>query len=147
DVRSALPAPQVPAPPAPFRAPAVIPGPPAQSPPPAPVIEVPGTEIAGNTALPPGGSVPQLPPPDRGNDKGSEKPKLAFESLASASVRPQNPSIPAPRKSVQDASQAAGRPLISGSGVSVGDPLEEPPTIPFPNQMPSPGKMGSNLQL
>src|SRR5438105_1822910 len=54
DVRSALPAPQVPAPPAPVPPRAVVPGLPAQSPPPAPVIESPGTEIAANTTLPAG---------------------------------------------------------------------------------------------
>src|SRR6266853_2609580 len=87
DVRSALPAPQVPIPSAPVRPPALIPGLPAQSPPPAPVIEAPGTEIAGNATVPAGGSVPQLPAPsDKGNDKSSDKPKLAFESLASANA-------------------------------------------------------------
>jgi TonB family protein len=141
DVRSALPSPQVPVPPAPVRAPALVPGPPAQSPPPTPVIEAPGTDITANTTLPPGGPVPQLPPP-------VEKPKLAFESLASANVRPaQNPAIPVPRNTVQDATQAAVRPPASGGGVSVGDTLEEPPVIPLPNQMPAPGRMGSNLQL
>jgi TonB family protein len=146
DVRSALPAPEVPVPPAPVRAPALIPGLPAQSPPPAPVIEAPGTEIASTATLPTGGPTPQLPPPP---DKANDKPKLAFESLASASVRPpQIPAIPVPRTTVQESSQAAARPSSArGSGISVGDTLEEPPTIPLPNQMPAAGRMGSNLQL
>src|SRR5262249_39583209 len=114
DVRSALPASPVPVPPAPLRPPALIPGPPAQSPPPAPVIEVPASDVAGNAAVPAGGPVPQLPPPpersnDKGTDKSSEKPKLAFESLAAANARPTpnttpNTKIPVPRNSVQDAS-------------------------------------------
>src|SRR5712691_7643739 len=101
DVRSALPVPQVPAPAAPVRPPALIPGLPAQSPPPAPVIEAPGTEDAANTTLTTGGPPPQLPPP-------AEKPKLAFESIASANARPaQNPSIAVPRRTLQEAAQAA----------------------------------------
>jgi len=143
DVRSDLPAPPVPVPSARVNPPALVPGPPAQSPPPAPVIEAPGAEIPSTTTatgVPSGGPVPQLPPPP-------EKPKLAFESLAAATAPPtQNPAIPVPRNSVKDFSQAAVRPS-AGAGVSVGDPLEEPPNIPFPNQMPAPARMGSNLQL
>src|SRR5439155_6525540 len=87
DVRSALAAPQVAVRAAPIRPPALTPGLPAQSPPPAPVIEAPSAEIAGNATLPAGGPVPQLPgPPDKASDKGKDKPKLAFESLASANV-------------------------------------------------------------
>ena len=141
DVRSALPAAPVPVPAAPYRPPALTPGPPAQSPPPAPVIEAPGTEIAANTTLPNAGPVPQLPPP-------VEKPKLAFESVASANVKPPlNPAVPIPRNSVQEAAQASVRPSIGGSGISVGDPLEAPPNIAVPNQVPNLGRMGSNLQL
>jgi TonB family protein len=140
DVRSALAPAPAPVPATPYRPPALIPGPPAQSPPPAPVIEAPGAEIAANVPLPSGGPAPQLPPP-------AEKPKLAFESIAEAKARTQNSSIPVPRNTIQEAAQASARPLAGGTGVSVGDPLEQPPSIAFPNQLPSPARMGSNLQL
>jgi TonB family protein len=157
DIRSALPPAPVPSAPKRYTPPAVNPGPPAQSPPPAPappVIEAPSTQIAANAVIPGPGLAPQLPPPPPAPEKSKEpaakepaKPKLAFESIARANITPPaNPGIPVPRTSVSEAAQAARRP-IGGAGISVGDPLEEPPTIAAPTRIPTPGQMGSNLQL
>src|SRR5205823_4844532 len=108
-------------------------------------------DVLATNSIPAGGPAPQLPPPaEKGADKPADKsakPKLAFESLASAAAPPANPAVPVPRNSISDATQAARRPSAGGSGVSVGDPLEEPPSIATMNQIPNPGRMGSNLQL
>ena len=151
DVRSAMPAPTPQAPrrptppPGPVATPAVPPAPVAP-----PKIELPQIQVA---ATPPPGigntqqsgtasqALPALPPP-------VDKPKLAFEQVGgnSGPVTP-NPhsKIPLPKTTVDEAARTANQ--VGGAGVSVGDtkdPLEDLSKL---NQAPSPGHVGSNLQL
>ena len=145
DVRSAI---STPVPQAPRVVPtSPLPGPPAPAVPPAPVplpvpaLEPPKIEIAaGGAPQASGAAVTQLPPP-------VEKPKLAFESVTSASVRsPSNtPAVSPPKNTIQELAKAAARPG-GGGGVTVGDELEIP-EIGGLGQAPMPGRMGSNLQL
>jgi TonB family protein len=127
--------------------PAIPPGPPAPvpAPPPAPVIEPPKIEIAAAGSLEGAGTATaRLTPP------APDKPKLAFESVTSAAVRSASntPAISLPKPSVQELARAAARPAAGGGGgVAVGDDLDQPPSIGSFGQAPSPGKMGSNLQL
>jgi TonB family protein len=140
DVRSALPAPQPQAPR--YQAPPPIPGPPALPAPTEPIAppEPPKIEIAA-APTPTTGAAPQLPPPP-------EKPKLAFErvgGITAPATPPKNPVLQPPKSSVQQALRAATQPTVGG-GIVVGD-LEEPPNIGTLGQIPSPGRMASNLQL
>jgi TonB family protein len=138
DVRSAASAPAPRAPrifaPAPLLEPAAAPVRAA-----APILEPPRIEIPGAPPLPGGGIRADLPPP-------AEKPKLAFESVASASVRsPSKTPATSPPKTVQELARAAVRPGSAG-GTTVGDDLDNIPEINL-GQTPMPGRMGSNLQL
>ena len=147
DVRSAVSAPQPAQPRVPTVAPAPSP-PPAPAVPPPAIVEPPKMEVAINSGLPQGGAIPELPPaPSKQPDKGTDKPKLAFESVTSASVRSQssNPAVTLQRNSIQDLTQAMTRP--SGGGAAVGDEIGPAPEIGLPGQVPAPGRMGSNLQL
>lgn len=139
DVRSSV---QTPHPQAPrFRPPSPPPGPVAQPAASAPVIEPPKIEVATSVPPPPvAGTVPQAPPPQ-------EKPKLAFESVGSASrtVAPNPVEVPQPQTSLQDMARPVTRP--GGGGVMVGDIGDDLHTIPNLNQVPSLGRAGSNLQL
>lgn len=145
DVRSAnaTPVPQAPR----ILPPAIPPGPPVPPVPvPAPVIEPPKIEIAtGGAPEGTGTAMARLTPP------APDKPKLAFESVTSASVRSTSPtpSISVPKPSVQELARAASRPVVGGGGggIAVGDELDQPPNIGSFGQSPVPGKMGSNLQL
>jgi TonB family protein len=146
DVRSVQPAPRSQAPR--FRPPQPPPGPvvaqaPVLTPVPAPVMEPPKIEAAP-AALP---QITVTTPPVTPAPAGQEKPKLAFENIGPA-ARPspnQNSLIPAPKTSVQDATRSAVQ--AGGGGVTVGDVGDDPNTIPGINQIPAPGKVGSNLQL
>jgi TonB family protein len=145
DVRSSLPAPQSQAPR--FRPPTPPPGPIAQNsvltPVPAPVIEPPKIEAAP-AALPP---IAVTTPPIAPAPPAQERSKLAFENIGPAARPSPNPNsqIPLPKTSVQDAARSAVQP--GGGGVTVGDIGADPNTIPGINQVPTPGKVGSNLQL
>ena len=139
DIRSAVSTPRPQAPRFVPRAP--DPGPPEPAAAPAPVIEPPKIEVAAAAPLPSGGRVQELPPP-------AQKPKLTFESLASASVRSPstNPAVSLPKPSVSDTTKAPTRPSGAG-GTTVGDVLEAPPNITLPGGVPDIGKLGSQLQL
>src|ERR1041385_6674690 len=128
DVRSSHPAP---APQAPrFRAPQPAPGPVATIP--TPVIEQPKIEVAASAPPPPvviapsQQTVPAVQP---------EKPKLSFESVSQQPVHvvPPNPvQIPMPK---------------GAGGTIVGDLGDSAMNIPNLNNLPSAGRIGSNLQL
>jgi TonB family protein len=131
------PLPPAPAP-GPLTAPAAVP---AASP--VPVIELPQVEVAG-AGLPSGGGASPLgvsPPPPA-------KPKLAFESVAAASVRSPSstPAVALPKGSVQESARASKSPAAGGA-VMVGDDLGDLPDLGSLGQVPMPGRMGSNLQL
>jgi TonB family protein len=143
DVRSAV---QTPQPQAPrFRPPAPQPGPITEPPAPPPSIEPPKIEVAASAPPPVTGVnpvvVPPAPPP--------EKPKLAFESVGGGTtqgVTPNpNPKLQPPKTSVEEAVRSATTP--GGGGVIVGDIGDDLANIPGLSQLPSPGKLGSNLQL
>ncbi len=145
DVRSANPAPQPQTPR--FRAPSPPPGPVVQSPIPTPLpvtaAEPPKIEIA-SAPPPPPPAVPTTPPkPPPPQQQAPEKPKLAFEDVASQPVqttrRPNSP-VPQPSSSVQDLARGAG-------GAMVGDIGDSATNIPNLSQSPSAGRIGSNLQL
>jgi len=143
DVRSAEPAPQPQAPR--YRAPSPPPGPIVQTPTPLPVptAEPPKIEIAAAPPPPPP-AVPTTPPkPPPPQDQTAEKPKLAFEDIASQPVqttRKPNSPVPVPSATVQDLARGAG-------GAMVGDIGDSLTTIPNVSQSPSAGRIGSNLQL
>ena len=142
-VASTQPPPRVPSPPVSVPAPAPVP-PPAPAPVPAatPAPEPPKIEIAANVPSPAPGNSPQpTPPPEKA------KPKLAFESPTAASIQSSstNPALNLPRTSVQDLARASS-PSGGSGGISVGDPVSNLPD-PTMGQAPSPGHMGSNLQL
>src|SRR5271170_5531859 len=125
DVRSsqAAPEPQAPR----FRVPQPAPGPP-----PPPVISTQPVQ-------------PVSPPQP-------EKPKLAFENVGAgpAHVAAPNPNavIPSAKVTVQDAVRNnAPNATPGGGGTIVGDVGDNTTTIPNLNQAPSPGRIGSNLQL
>jgi TonB family protein len=140
DVRSMVQAPQPRAPR--FRPPAPQPGPIRQPLAPPPSIEPPKVEIAASA--PPGSGVTLITPPP----PPPEKPKLAFENVGggtSKGVTPNpNPILQPPKTSVEEAVRSAISPGGGGLVVDIGDDL---PSIPNPNQTPSPAKLGSNLQL
>ena len=145
DVRSIQPAPKSQAPR--FRPPTPPPGPvvqtPVITPVPEPVIEPP-VIAAAPAALPP---IRVTTPPVAPAPPAQEKPKLAFEEIGPA-ARPSpnpNPLIPAPKTSAQDAVRSAVQ--AGGGGLTVGDIGADPNTIPGINQVPTPGTVGSNLQL
>jgi len=141
DVRSRqeAPAPQSPK----FRAPQPAPGPVASAPQPVPtpVIEQPKIQAAPPPPPPivaaQPAPQPQLPvaPPQ------PEKPKLAFESINSQPIQPviaPNPvQIPLPDRSSR----------LGAGGTIVGDIGASSTTIPNPSNVPSAGRIGSNLQL
>lgn len=137
DVRSAYSTPRPQTPrfnPPPARTPVAVP----QAPP--SVVDPPSIEIASAAPLPSGGGAAALPPP-------SEKPKLTFESVTAGGVRATaNAAKAPPRPSIEELAKNANRP-IRGGFAAVGDELEAPPSIPSSGQAPSPGRMGSNLQL
>jgi len=155
DVRSAQPAPEPRAPR--FRAPQPAPGPVAQAPLPAPAaeppkIEPPKIEVAASAPPPPPPPpvvstqpVQPAPPPQ------PEKPKLAFENIGAgpAHVVAPNPNavIPSAKVSIQDAARNQANTIPGGGGTIVGDLGDSTTTIPNLNQAPSPGRIGSNLQL
>jgi TonB family protein len=145
DVRSSLPAPRSQAPR--FRPPTPAPGPiarnPVLTPVPAPVIEPPKIDAAP-AALPP---IAVTTPPIAPAPPAQEKSKLAFENIGPAARPSPNPNsqIPAPKTSVQDAVRSAVQ--SGGGGLTVGDSGADPNTIPQINQVPTPGQVGSNLQL
>ena len=155
DVRSsqAAPKPQAPR----FRAPQPAPGPVERAPLPAPAaappkIEPPKIEAAASPPPPPPPVIstqpvqPQQPPPQ------PEKPKLAFENVGAgpAHVVAPNPNavVPSTKSTVEDvARNAAPNPIQGGGGTMVGDIGDSSTTIPNLNQAPSPGRIGSTLQL
>ena len=136
-------------------APAEMPVPapiPTPAPPPKPVIpEAPKIEIAQQTPLnlPPSAGVPNAPPPQI---QTQEKPKLAFETPGSPSAYSRRPSGGQGRlaplsTSVEELARASARPAKS-SGVTVGDMGDGIGGIGETiNRMPTPGKVGSNLEL
>jgi TonB family protein len=153
DVRSSQAAPQPQAPR--FRAPQPAPGPVAQAPLPAPPveppkIEPPKIEVAASSPPPPQivptqSVQPAAPPPP-------DKPKLAFENVGAgpSHVAAPNPNavVPSVKTTVQDAVHNATPNVIpGGGGTIVGDIGDSTTTIPNLNQTPSPGRIGSNLQL
>jgi TonB family protein len=137
DVRSAnsTPRPQTPRfNPPPVRTPVVVP----QAAP--TVIDPPSIEVASAAPLTAQGGTTALPPP-------TDKPKLTFESVRAAGVQATaNAANIAPRPSIEELAKNANRPSRGGF-TAVGDELEAPPSIPSLGQAPSPGRMGSNLQL
>jgi TonB family protein len=157
DVRSSQAAPQPQAPR--FRAPQPRPGPVERAPLPAPItappkIEPPKIEASASPPPPPPPPVistqpvqPQQPPPPQ-----PEKPKLAFESVGAgpAHVVAPNPNavVPSTKASVEDVLRnSPANPIQGGGGTVVGDIGDSSTTIPNLNQAPSPGRIGSNLQL
>jgi TonB family protein len=141
DVRSLqrAPIPQAPR----FRPPAPAPGYPAATAQ-APVIEAPKIDVAESAPPPMSSGTSQAPPLP-----APEKPKLAFESVGAAaaarSAPGPNAKVPPVKTSVSDAMRSAAKP--GAGGVIVGDIGDDLSTIPSLNQMPSPGRVGSNLQL
>jgi TonB family protein len=145
DVRSSVHAPRPMAPK--FRPPSPQPGRAAPpTPAPSPVIEPPKIQVA--TSAPPQSAlganpavvVPPAPQP--------EKPKLTFESVGSQSpVTSPNPNvhISPPKTSVQDATRSATQP--GGGGMVVGDIGGDLTSVPQLSTIPSPPRIGSNLQL
>jgi len=131
------------APPVPTPAPV-----PPAPPPPQQIAEPPKVETAANAGPPtkaPAGT-PQAPPAPQ--IQAEEKPKLAFEAPGAAptSPRPGASKIPIPGTSVAEAIRDMAR---SGSGgVMVGDMGNGPGGLgEGVNLRPSPGKIGSNLEL
>jgi TonB family protein len=142
DVRSMQPAPQRQAPR--FRAPQPAPGPVASAAPAAaPVIEQPQIQVAAAPPPPPpvvSIQPPQQPPPppQQQTPAAPPKPKLAFESVSAQPIHVEAPNpikIPMP-----------GRTPGAG-GTIVGDSGDEATTLPNQSNIPSPGRIGSNLQL
>ena len=140
DVRSAEPAPARQAPK--FRPPEPAPGPVASAatPAPAPVIEQPKIQVAAAPPPPPVISTQpvqepakEIPPPQ------PARPKLAFESVSAQPIHVDAPNpvkIPVP-----------GRSINGAGGTIVGDVGDSTTTIPNLSNTPSPGRIGSNLQL
>lgn len=139
DVRSvrATPVPRSPR----LRAPQPLPGPVASTPPvPVPVIEQPKIQIAAAPPPPPiltpqPTQSPQPTPPVQ-----PEKPKLAFESVSAQPTHVEAPNpvqIPRPNSSIRP----------GAGGTIVGDTGDSTTSIPNLSNLPSPGRIGSNLQL
>ena len=146
DVRSVNPAPVRPAPQ--FRLPQPAPGPIASAPQPVPmpVIEQPKIQVAAASTPPPLTPsiqpLAQQPPQQQAQTAAAppqpEKPKLAFESVSAQPIHVEAPNpikIPIPSKSI----------LPGAGGTIVGDTGDSTTTIP--SNLPSPGRIGSNLQL
>jgi TonB family protein len=143
DVRSMV---QAPRPQAPrFLPPAPRPEPIRQPPAQVPSIEPPKIEIAASAPPPVSGAnpIPTPPPPP-------EKPKLAFENVGGGTSKGttpnQNPKVQPPKTSVEDAVRSAQSSQGSG-GLIVGDIGDDLASLPGLNQPPTPGALGSNLQL
>ncbi len=142
DVRSMVQAlrPQAPR----FRPPAPRPGPIQQPPAPPPSIEPPKIEVAASAPPPVSGVNPFIPTPPP-----PEKPKLAFENVGGGTSKGttpnSNPKLELPKPSVEEAARSAASP--GAGGVIVGDIGDDLANIPGLNQLPLPGKLGSNLQL
>jgi protein TonB len=153
DVRSsqAAPAPQAPR----FRVPQPAPGPIAQAPLPAPAVEPPKIEppkIEVAASAPPPPPVISTQPVQPVSPAQPERPKLAFENVGAgpAHVAAPNPNavIPSAKVTVEDAVRNnAPSAIPGGGGTIVGDVGDSTTTIPNLNQAPSPGRIGSNLQL
>jgi len=153
DVRSSNPAPEPKAPR--FRAPQPAPGPVAQAPLPAPAVEPPKIEppkIEVAASAPPPPPVISTQPVQPVAPPQPEKPKLAFENVGAgpAHVAAPNPNavVPSAKITVQDAARnSVPNTIPGGGGTVVGDVGDSTTTIPNLNQAPSPGRIGSNLQL
>ncbi len=124
-----------------FRPPQPAPGPAVSAAPAPPVIEQPKIQVNASTPPPPPVVVTpsQQPIAQPAAPAQPEKPKLAFESIESQSsrVQPVNPvQFPMPQRSASGA-----------GGTIVGDIGDSTTLIPSLNNVPSAGRIGSNLQL
>jgi TonB family protein len=147
DVRSLKPAPQTKAPQS--LPPAPAPGPLVQTPPtpaPAPVIEPPKIQASAAPPAPVATNAPTAAPPPP-PPTPAERPKLAFETVESASIRnTPNPdsAVPLPKTKLEDIAHSAAP---GGGGTIVGDVGADARVLPGAIQAPSAGRSGSNLQL
>jgi TonB family protein len=154
DLESLLPRPRVQAPrvaPRPFAAP--VPAPPApKTSAPVPVPEPPKIEVAQQRTAPQiaQSGIPDTPAPQI---RAEEQPKLAFETPGApsgAQVGSRTGAlgrIAPPKSSIEDATRSVARGGGQG-GFIVGDVAELPgPLAPGMTTRPSPGKIGSSLEL
>lgn len=154
DLAGLLPKPAVKAPPAKAAlSPRPAPGPPqAPSLPSAPRIEPTPSPVA--QLPPPGPGNSTLPPPPAPDPPPQQKPKIMFESIAGSGTgtgntqgarTPANIQLTVPKGTVDEAVSSVAR--NRAGGVVVGDNLEPPGLGQSMSQVPTPGKMGSALEL
>lgn len=153
DLAGLLPKPEVKAPPSKAAAaPRPSPGPPqAPSLPSAPKIEAAPSPVA---QLPPMGTGnTNLPPPPAPEPPPQQKPKIMFESVSGSGMAagntqgartPANVQLAVPKGTVDEAVSAVARNRTGG--IVVGDNLESGLGQSM-SQIPTPGKMGSALEL